>query len=337
MTYKRVAILSLLINLSLTKAVLADQSFFYKELNLIGGYSDQEKWVGKSSSLKNSVGWEYYRKFSNEYGDYLTCDLQLRLAYDSLESRDDAWGAEIHNAWAEYKLAPGLNLKFGHFDPAFGLEPILDTHGTLLQTMAMKNIGFKKDWGFSLRKAFVKFDYEIAAQLGSGMSIYRKDGNFLLSSRIGTPVDKSFQYGISLLYGELLKTSGMNTFPKNDLVFDNAISKKRVGLDSQYLFGPYLFKAEAAFGKDDVQEVLGALFEVDYTIPKHQNLQLEAQFSSWLNNLDQSGSDDSTLSLGISYRASSNITLRTNYVHDFNLVSGEEDKQFLIQFYYFGL
>lgn len=314
-----------------------EQGFFYKEINLIGGYSDVQEWVGKSAGLKNSIGCEYYRKFSDEYGDYLTCDLQMRLAYDSLESRDDAWGIEIHNAWAEYKLGYGYNLRFGHFDPAFGLEPILDTHGTLLQTIAMKNIGFKKDWGLSLRGSMPKFDYEIASQLGSGMSIYRKDGSFLLSSRIGTPTYKTFQYGISLLYGEVLKTKGMNTFPKNELISDNAISKRRVGLDSQYLFGPYLFKGEVAYGKDDDEQVLGCLFETDYTLPKHQNCQLEAQFSSWINDLDKSSSDDSALTLGISYKASSNITLRANYIHDFNLTSGKEDDKFLVQFYYYGL
>ena len=326
-----------LVTLGFELEAWAEQYLFYKEINLIAGYSDVEKWVGKSSGLKNSIGCEYYKKFSDEYGDYLTCDFQIRLAYDSLESRDDAWGVEIHNAWAEYKLGYGYNLKFGHFDPAFGLEPILDTHGTLLQTLAMKNIGFKKDWGLSLKGSMPKFDYEIASQLGSGMSIYRKDGSFLLSSRIGTPTNKSFQYGISLLYGEVLKTKGMNTVPRNGLVSDNAILKKRAGLDGQYLFGPYLFKGEIAYGKDDDDEVLGCLFETNYTLSKHQNCQLEAQFSSWLNDLDKGSSDDSTLTLGISYKASSNITLRANYIHDFNLTSGKEDDKFLVQFYYYGL
>lgn len=333
----KVIIIFLLINISLAKGVLAEQSFFYKEINLIGGYSNREKWVGKSPSLKNSVGFEYYRKFSNEYGDYLTTDSQLRLAYDSSESCDDAWGVEIHNAWVEYKLGYGYNLKFGHFDPAFGLEPILDTHGTLLQTLAMKNIGFKKDWGLSLRGAMPTFDYEIAAQLGSGMSIHRKDGSFLLSSRIGTPTYKALQYGVSLLYGEVLKTEGMSTFPRNELISNKAISKRRVGIDSQYLFGPYLFKGEIAYGKDDDEEVLGYLFETNYTLPNYQNWQLETQFASWINDLGKNTPDDSTLTLGVSYKVSADITLRANYIHDFNLASGGEDDKFLVQFYYYGL
>jgi len=180
------------------------------------------------------------------------------------------------------------------------------------------------------------FDYEIAAQLGSGMSIYRKDGSFLLSSRIGTPTDKTFQSGISMLYGEVLRTMGMNTFPRNELLSSEAVSKKRIGIDSQYLFGPYLFKGEIAYGKDDDDEVLGYSFETDYTLPNYQNLQLEAQFTAWINDLGKSNSDDSTLTLGASHKVSDIITLRANYIHDFNLASGREDDKFLVQFYYYG-
>ena len=121
---------------------------FYKEAIIIGGYSVNDQWVDEKNRWpKNSVGFEYYKKFSDEYGDFLTLDLQMRMAYDSSEESPDAFGIEIHNAWLEYKLGLGKSIRFGHFDPAFGLEPVLDTHGTVLQTLAPKNIGFKKDWG----------------------------------------------------------------------------------------------------------------------------------------------------------------------------------------------
>lgn len=211
---------------SASAPVFADQSLFYKELNLIGGYSDRREWVGKSQDLMNSVGFEYYRKFSNEYGDFLTADLQMRLAYDSSEAWEDAWGLEIHNAWLQYKLNPVHKIKFGHFDPAFGLEQVLDTHSTLLQTLAPKSIGFKKDWGVALEGALPDFDYSAALQLGSGMSIYRKDGSFLATSRIGTPAGRNLQGGLSLLYGKVLEIMGMSTFPRGELLSDKAILKK---------------------------------------------------------------------------------------------------------------
>jgi len=138
------------------------------------------------------------------------------------------------------------------------------------------------------------------------------------------------------MHGEVLKTKGMSTFPKNHLLSNDAVTKERIGLDAQYLYGPYVFKGELAYGQDDNEDVLGYLFELDYTLPKHQNVQLELQFQSWINDIHASDTDDSTLSAGISYKLNENITLRTLLAHDFNLYGEKEDDKALLQFYYFG-
>ncbi|MCX5669156.1 MAG: hypothetical protein NTX89_03440 [Candidatus Omnitrophica bacterium] len=329
-------LLSLFILAILKAPLLANESLFYKEINLIGGYSDREHWVGKSNDLTNGVGFEDYRKFSNAYGDYLTTDLQVRLAYDSMSNAHNAWGIQIHNAWFLYKMNYAAKLRIGHFDPAFGLEPLLDTHSTILQTLAMKDIGFKKDWGVGLEGSLPKFDYKLALQLGSGMGIRRRDGSFLFTSRIGTPTSQNFQYGISFLYGRVLETEDYKTIPQDKLLSDKAILKKRVGLDSQYLFGPYLFKGEVAYGENDSKKVLGYLGEVDYTIPKYQNWEWELQFQSWINKLGESSSADSTLTIGTTYKLNQNITLRAAFAHDLNMMGQKEENRFLLQFYYFG-
>jgi len=321
---------------SLSKAALASDSLYYKEINIIGGYSDRDRWVGKSGELVSSAGFEDYRKFSNDYGDYLTTDLQLRIGYDSLKNSEDAWGMQIHNAWLLYKLDYDKKLRLGHFDPAFGLEPQVDTHGTLLETLAMKDIGFKKDWGIGMEGSLQNFDYKTALQLGSGMSIYRKDESFLFTSRIGSPETQNFQYGASFLYGNVLDYAGMWTWPRDKLKSNKAVLKKRIGLDSQYLFGPYLFKGEVAFGADDHNDVLGYLGEIDYTLPKYQNLELELQFQSWINDIGNSSSDDSTLTLGVSCRLDQNTTLRTAFSHDLNMTGKKEDDMIIVQFYFFG-
>jgi len=316
--------------------VFANEELFYKEFNLIGGYSDRDHWVGKSNDLTNSIGFEDYRKFSNGYGDYLTADLQMRLAYDSVQNSHNAWGIQVHNAWLLYKMNYAAKLRIGHFDPAFGLEPQLDTHGTILQTLAMKDIGFKKDWGVGLEGALPKFDYKLALQLGSGMGIHRRDESFLLTARVGTPTSENFQYGVSFLYGRVLESEDMRTIPQDKLLSDNTISKKRVGLDSQYLFGPYLLKGEIAYGENDNKKVLGYLGELDYIIPRYQNWELELQFQSWINKLGESSSDDSTLTLGTSYRFSQSTTLRAAFSHDFNSMGQKEEDRILLQFYFFG-
>jgi len=331
-----IIITALAIALWAWQEAFAEQTLFYKEINLIGGYSDQDKWVGKSSELLNSVGFEYYRKFSNDYGDFLTTDLQMRLTYNSKRSAEDAWGLEIHNAWLQYKLNSVNKVKVGHFRPPFGLEQVLDTHGTILQTLTPRNIGFKKYWGLALEGTLPGFDYSAALQLGSGMSIYRRDGSFLSSFRIGTPSDRNAQGGISFLYGKTLETEGMSTYPRADLLSDNVVLKKRVGLDGQFNFGPYLMKSEVAFGQDGHENVLGYLAELDYTLPKLQNLEFQLQYQSWQHHLGEKGMDDSTLTTGLSYKLSQSVTLRTAYMHDFNLMGEREDDQVLLQIYYFG-
>lgn len=296
-----------------------------------------DKWTGKSETLSNSIGFEDFRKFSNEYGDFLTSDLQMRLAYDSLENSKEAWALEVHNAWLAYKLGLGRDLKIGHFDPEFGLEPVLDTHGTILQTLAMKDIGFNKDWGIALEGSLSELDYKVALQLGSGMSIRHRDGSYLLTTRVGTPTTNNLQYGLSLIQGEILQSEGMSTFPLDDLLSDKAVTKNRIGFDGQYIYSSYLFKGEVAYGRNDDDDVLGYLGEVDYTLPQNQKIQMELQFQSWINDLTEDKSDDSTLIAGLSYKLNQNTTLRAAFSHDFNLMEGREDDKILVQFYYFGI
>ena len=111
----------------------------------------------------------------------------------------------------------------------------------------------------------------------------------------------------------------------------------RIGLDGQYLFGSWLFKGEVAYGEDDSKSVIGGLAEIDYTLPDYQNVQLEFQCLSWLGDLDDSDSNDTTLTVGASYKFNQDITLRTAYSHDFNLAGGKEDDKVFIQVYYYGL
>lgn len=316
--------------------VYAADSFFYKEVDLVGGYSTKQHWVGEGGDQVNSVGFEYYKKFSNDYGDFLTADLQMRAAYNSIMNSHEAWGLQIHNAWLMHRLTYGANVRIGHFDPAFGLEPQLDTHSTLLQTLAIEDIGFKKDWGIGLEGALPKFDYKLAFTLGSGMSIWTNYGSYLFTGRIGSPTTENFQYGLSLLYGDTLESDSMNTVPRGKLLVDKAIKKKRVGLDTQYLFGPCLFKGEVAYGENSGQGVLGYMAELDYTFPKYQNLELELQLKSWINDLSNSSSDDSTVTLGLSYKLSQNTTLRSSYSHSFDAMGQKADDKVLFQFYFLG-
>ncbi|MFC1808967.1 hypothetical protein ACFL3D_02440 [Candidatus Omnitrophota bacterium] len=310
---------------------------FYKEVNMLGGYSDRDEWIGeKGMSLKNSVGFEYFDKFSNDYGDFLTLDIQMRFSYDSQESSDDAWGVEFHNAWLDYKPGLGHTIRVGHFDPAFGLEPVLDTHGTLLQTLAPQNIGFKKDWGIGYRSYLGEFDYQVAAQLGSGMGIRHEDDSFLLTGRVSSVMENGLEYGVSVLWGQTLKARQARTIPVADLVSRDATRKERLGLDAQYEYGPFSFKGEIAGGREDSQPAGGGLFEIQYTVPQLQELQFKVQQSLWSYDLEDSDQKDITLSQVISYNVNSFLTVRVGYFHDVYKANGREDDQVFLQFYFFG-
>ncbi|MEI8349555.1 MAG: hypothetical protein WCI77_05335 [Candidatus Omnitrophota bacterium] len=315
----------------------ASEGFFYKEANLIGSYSSRDGWADKNGTMMNSsVGFELYRKFSGDYGDFLTLDLQMRASYDSKKNSSQAWGLEIHNAWLEYKLSQYAKIRAGHFDPSFGLEPMLDTHSTLLQTLAEQDIGFNKDWGTQVRGSFPAFDYEASLQLGSGMSMRRRDDSYLATLRIGSPQGKNLQGGISVLSGMVLESEGMRTFPKNKLLSVDAMNKKRIGIDGQYLYGPFLFKGEFAYGENDKNDVLGYLTEIDYTFPSHQNLELELQYKTWINDIHEASRDNPTITLGTTYKLNQTVTLRAAFLHNFGMEDLKPEDRFVVQFYFFG-
>lgn len=335
---KRLVLLIVLCCIVISDRVLASDFLFYKEINAIGGYSNKDKWIGKTDELSNSVGFEHYGKFSSSHGDFLTTDIQARFAYDSSQNSTHAWSVEIHNAWVEYRACPELKIKGGHFEPAFGLEPVIDFHSAILQSLAMRDIGYIKDWGAEFRGSFPAFDYMAAFQIGSGMSFRREDSSFLVTIRIGTPQTEDFRYGFSALVGNVLETSGMSTFPKNHLLSKDTVFKERIGFDMQYNWQSFLFKGETAYGINDNDNVIGYMTEVDYTAPRSQNWSVETQFQSWFNDMKLPQKDDTTFSLCLSYKLSQTITIRAALIHDLNMSSSSKgrDTRALLQFYYYG-
>lgn len=66
---KAIYLLLVFLIITFSEAAFASDFLFYKELNLMGGYSNEEGFIGESSTLSNSIGFEHYGKFSGEYGD----------------------------------------------------------------------------------------------------------------------------------------------------------------------------------------------------------------------------------------------------------------------------
>jgi hypothetical protein len=325
----------LLLALTASAGRARGSTVFYRELNLVAGYSERDRWVGEvPGALKNSVGCEYFGKVSRNRGDFLTFDLQARLSYHTASPSDEAWAVEIHNAWVEYKVGLGSNIRLGHFAPAFGLEQNVDTHGTLFQTLAVQDIGFKKDWGVAYRGAAGMFDYSVAMQLGSGMPIQRREGSFLATARIGNPAGRDFEWGVSVLRGDVLRSLRMQTIPEPDIA-EGAVSKRRAGVDAQYRRASFLFKAEATLGRNGSDDVVGGLFQTDYTLASLQALTAQAQGRFWTDDPDKWAAGVVTLAVGGSYAFRPGWTLGVGVFHDFEKPDGADTGAYA-QIYYFA-
>jgi len=303
---KNTFLLILLMNMT----VFADEIIINKELNLIGGYGGD--FFTETMHHQNSIGFEYFGKHSNDYGDFLTADLQLRIAHNF---EKETTTIEVHNAWLEYKLGLGKFIRLGHFAPAFGIEKVKDTHATFWQTNAMKNVGFKQDWGVGYRNFWNNFDYEFTAQIGSGMAI-QKDG-YLFCSRINTNSTKSLQFAVSALYGKIHKSMGMATYPLSSSM---KILKKQIGFELQYEYADFKFMNEIAFGYDGNTETVSGFSEWDYTPFAFQDLKLIVQYKYF----DKA----SNWNFGGAYKLHETITFSTLYEL--------KENRILCQIHFFG-
>lgn len=326
----------------------SENSIFKTEIIIGGSWSDEKGEVGG----KNSVGFEFLKKFSNETGDWGSFQVQMRLVRNDRQyelmngAKIPGHGGEIHgwelhhhDAYFKYmgRWRGELYFRAGVFEVPFGLEQNVDTHSTLIQLMSMRNVGFKRDWGISAGGQLPEMDYEFAFTRGSGLD-YRDHGeNYLVSGRVGTPADRNFSIGISGLYGQVIDDHGVHRGEKSgspDTWFgsttepeDNIIRRSRVGLDCIYLLGPYTFKGELSYGEDEDQDVLNSIFEINYLFPDMDGrLEAIAQIQNSHQDITAAGSDDDTfLTLGLNYRLTREITLQTMYRHDFQRIKNTKN------------
>ena len=119
-------------------------------------------------------------------------------------------------------------------------------------------------------------------------------------------------------------------------IADEAMLKRRVGADAQYLSGPFLFRGEATFGQNESDNVVGALFEADYTVPTLQSFTVKAQGRFWTDDPGESASTVAMVALGGSYDLTSSWALRAGVFHDLEKPGNNEDTAVFIQVYYFG-
>lgn len=234
-------------------------------------------------ALVNAAGLDLHKTFSDESGNIGTMVLQPYVVRrDNQYSRlydmndDDAFVLELHaSSFNLTRFGQGrTNLRVGHFDVPFGLEPLVDTHFTLQQYLTHHNVGFHMDWGAALNGALPEFDYEVAVTRGTGEDLNdRGHDTYLASGRIGTPSDRNTVLGLSALYGEVADRHGTHRVDEGNPVDEDFrereqwVRRWRVGADATHLVDVFALRGEASAGEDFDQAVWNLLGEVEWTAP----------------------------------------------------------------------
>lgn len=339
---------------SLFKAMTNKNSYIvYKELYFSSRYStDLDQAEGR-----NSAGFILFGTFSGPEGQLGDMNLQFRAAYYNNQfehgekmpreytDKIDDYEIEFHNAYLRLRvLPPLLNMRVGHFYVPFGIQPWIDTHGTLLQSPAMEFTGVDRDWGIGIEGQNDKFEYQLALTRGSGMEYFKRDGNFVLSGKISTPrIGEHLNdwIGFSFLGGKLFNPMGVDKLrswdmdEKNEKFNGSVLKEWRLGIDGQKIAGPARLRFEISGGKDAKKEnVLGEFFEARLPLGKNNRWSAQAQLENLTQDLNRSIRDsDTTVRLGLIYNISANYNIQFVVSRDINTIFGEEDTWIGVLFY----
>ena len=326
----------------------------YKEIYLSGRYSFD---LGKVEG-RNSAGFILFGTFSGPDGQIGDLNVQFRAAYYNDQfaygqkmnrdytDKSNVFKAELHNAYLRLRaLPPMLNVRFGHFYVPYGIQPWIDTHGTLLQSPAMEFIGLDRDWGVGIEGQNDKLEYQLALTRGSGMDYFERDNNFALAGKLSTPrigqhIDDWL--GISFLVGRIYDPMGVDRLrswdmeEKADKFSGNIVQRWRTGIDGQKIIGPARLRFEITGGEDANKEgVLGQFLELKYALGKNNRWSAYLQGENLTQNINRPNNrgSDTTVRGGLTYSFSANYNIQFVVSRDLNTVFGKEDTWIGILFY----
>lgn len=312
----------------------ANNYIAYKEVYLSGRYSDDlNKIAGR-----NSLGFLLFGSFPGAEGQLGDLNVQGRAAYYNDQfahgmfmpvegtRRLHALKFELHNAYLRVRAFPPMgNVRAGHFYVPFGLQPWIDTHGTLLQGPANEFIGMERDWGVSMDGQNDVLEYQVGLTRGSGMEYFKRNNNFALAGKVSTPrIGEHLNewVGLSYLIGRIYDPMAVNRLQHMGIIH-NIVQRWRIGLDGQKVLGPARIRFEVSGGKDARKaNIVGEFCELQYVLDKK---------SAWygyfqLENLTQNAKrSDTTLRWGLTYIFSAHYNLQLVVSKDVNVIWGKRD------------
>lgn len=287
----------------------------------------------RAYKIKPAIGFEILTRRSDDYGDFLLENYQVRFSYDvTEETPKKSWAVELHNFWWEFKLNLGKRVRVGHFQPHFGVESSLNTHGKFFQTLAMKSMGMKHDWGISHTRYFGILDFATSLSLGNGMSIHPYDNTFLGTMRLSSPDREIFRGGISIMYGKTVTAMGMKTFPQPPKM--GTLRRALFGLDGRYrgLRNTLLF--ETYLGAIEEKLAMGLLLRSE--IPVKESGSLLLQGNGTYDGYKSLGRSELQAQAGFNYNLLKNLTLETQAGVTYNYSTEKTTPIVKMQLYYFG-
>ena len=207
-----------------------------------------------------AAGFEIFKKFSSKVRDTADLDLQMRITRTETVDKpgSEKTRVEWHNAYLTFFNPLGgfgkLHLRLGHFDQPFGLEPITDTHGTLLQLSSIPNFGFKKDWGVEIfGDLSPDINYDIAYTRGSGMYYNDREQTGMFWARLGTTGkfqrETNTELGLSFARGERLSESAYRLSGSIDKLNNYRVRTERYGADYRLTKDPFTLSLEGSLGE----------------------------------------------------------------------------------------
>lgn len=329
-----------------------DSYILYKELYFSSRYSTV---LGQAEG-RNSAGFILFGTFSGPEGQIGDMNLQFRAAYyndqfdhgekmkrEYTEHLDD-YETELHNAYLRLRvLPPMLNIRVGHFYVPYGIQPWIDTHGTLLQSPVMEFVGMERDWGIAIDGQNEKLEYQLGLTRGSGMEYFQRNNNFALAGKLSTPrIGEHLNdwLGVSFLVGRIFDPTGVERLRalnrEEQGEFNGDIIKRwRTGIDGQKILGPSRLRFEISGGQDENKNnILGEFFEAKYALGKGNRWTTYLQFQNLTQDFNRSLRDSDTAArLGLTYTFSANYNLQFVASRDLNTTFGKEDTWVGILFY----
>jgi hypothetical protein len=311
---------------------------------------------GKAAGL-NTIGLDVHKVWSNSSGDIGTFVLQPyvvrrdnALPMPPHIEDDDDWDLEFHDFYFNLtRFGKGrTNLKIGHFDIPFGLEPLEDTHFTIRQLIPFQNLGAKKDWGISLNGTMPWFDYEVSAGQGAGVEYNSLGKNYALAGRIGTPSPSNFVVGASVFYGQMFDPHRLHRWqagvppptrvdialgrdPTLERGDDQIIRRLRAGIDASWVIDQFTIRGESSVGRDYDQDVFNSILEIDWT-SADQNLRAYAQGVYLAQRNDDEWNQDVVVRVGADWRITKEWSVSAQYNHELETYTlRRNDAKFILQ------